>query len=349
MAHEIYENDKMFSVNETPWHGLGEVLTETPDIATAIVASGLDWNVSLETMIVPMVIDDMGTKVDIPVLNQKAIVRQDNHSVLGVVGNRYELYQNSEMWSFIEAFQSISGVTLETAGSLKNGRTTWVLAKNVTEMFEAVPNDPIEKYFLFRNSFDGTSPVSVLFTDIRVVCNNTLTMALKGAKSLFNVRHTASMQSQIADAAKALSQSAKYQEKFEAAMVQLVNTKMTGAQIDSFIENTLFPVNQQLIQDLDKGDSVLSLDEMKGRGATVRLNKIEAVKELVACGAGADIKGVEGTAYGLYNAVTEWCDHSKTTRVVGDGDSHEAKFVNAFYGSGVKVKNDCLNALLKAA
>ena len=87
-------------------------------------------------------------------------MRNDNHSVLGVVGNRYTLYQNSEMWSFIEKFQERSGILLETAGSLKAGRTTWVLGKNCQEKMEIINGDPIEEYFLFKNSFEYSLPLN---------------------------------------------------------------------------------------------------------------------------------------------------------------------------------------------
>ena len=349
MSHEITANDKMYSVNEVPWHGLGTVISDYPTVTEAIEHSGLNWNVSLENMYVPMVIDDNDTSVNIEVPNQKAILRNDNHSVLGVVGSRYTLYQNSEMWSFIEKFQEKSGILLETAGSLKAGRTTWVLGKNIKERMEIVSNDPIEEYFLFKNSFDGSSPVSILFTNIRVVCNNTLTSALKGSKNTFNVRHTASMSGQIDQAEKALGLRYKYQESFKTAMDHLAKFKMGLTDMSNFISGVLFPMPTKFDQTVGQGDLVMSIDEIKGRAITVRNKRIEEMEEMIVAGAGADIPGVYGTGYGLYNAITEWADHSKQTRTTGENDPQETKFINSFYGTGATFKNDALNSLLKLA
>ena len=349
MASEIGINDLMFSVKEVPWHGLGNVIENHPTIEEAIVASGLDWSVSLENMKVPMDIDGNGTMVDIEVPNQKAIVRNDIHAVLGVVGSRYTLYQNSEMWDFISAFQAKSGILLETAGSLKNGRTTWVLGKNVSQVSEYIAGDPIEEYFLFKNSFDGSSPVSILNTNIRVVCNNTLTAAIRKTKNSFNVKHTASMSGQIDQAEKALGMRAKYQEIFGLLMTELVKTPMTSTRMTNFLENTLFPMPTQTNQIVSLNDTVGTLAEVKSRGLTMRQNKIDAITNLIDTGAGTDIPGVKGTAYGLYNAITEWADHDKQVRVVGDGDERETKFVNTFYGTGATFKADALNLLIKEA
>lgn len=345
MSHELYENDQMFSVNEVPWHGLGNIIDHVPTIEEAIIASGLEWNVSSKKMFIN---DDNDNLIQVPA--QNALVRNDTLQVLGVVGDRYEIYQNSDMWQFIDVFQKETGIHLETAGSLRNGRTTWVLAKNDKEILEVVKNDPIEEYFLFRNSFDGSTPISLMFTNIRVVCNNTLTSALKGANNIFNVRHTKSSGDQLKEVHKALKAQYKFKVKFIEGLETLSRFQMGDTDINNFLENTLFPLKAQNIQDIDDTTkNIIDISEMKGRGITVRNNKIEAIRELIAAGAGTDIPGVYGTAYGVYQAVTEWADHNKTVRLVGDRDEKEAKFENAFYGSGSQFKANAFNELLKIA
>lgn len=346
MAHEITEFDDMFSVRETPWHGLGTILADHPTIDEAIIASGLDWKAQIEPMIVQRTIGEGDTQctLDIPVDDQFAVVRQDKNIVLGVVGGRYQIYQNDEMWAFITEFQRQSGIKLETAGSLKMGRTTWVLAKH--NGFEAVSGDPIEEYFLFRNSFDGSSPISVTFTNIRVVCQNTLTMALKGARNLFNVRHTASAENQIKEVQMALGLRIKYQERVQETIAMLTKRSMTANQSEAFLGDVIFPLKQKIVQTVGNGDIVHSLAEATQRASTVRTNKISAVMELVESGAGTDIKGVKGTAWGTYNALTEWADHEKSIRVVGGRDTKEIKFENAFFGTGAKFKADVLDEMV---
>lgn len=351
MAHEIMEHDQMFSVRTTPWHGLGNILSDTPDIETAKEMSGLTWSASLRQMkIETTIIDPNGIEIpiDIPVLDNKAIVRDDINMVLGVVGNRYDIYQNQEMWDFISTFVDESEIKLETAGSLKNGKTTWVLAKNGT--IESISGDPIEEYFLFRNSFDGSTPISVMFTNVRVVCNNTLTMALKGANNIFNVRHTNSATDQLKEVHKALGLRSKYQTKVKERLDYFAKRKMTSNQVIEFLEEIIFPDPKKLkgiSVNVGQNDVVPTQAEVSARAVTTRENKINAILDLVDTGAGADIKGVRGTAYGLYNAMTEWADHEKQTRVTEGRDPNEVKFENAMFGTGAKFKEQAMTELFK--
>lgn len=350
MAHEIMENDNMFSVREVPWHGLGNVIENAPNIDEAIILSGLNWTAGIEKMTVMREITDgqgNTVQIPIPVLDQYAVVRHDKNIVLGVVGSRYEIYQNREMWQFIDEFQRQSGIILETAGSLRNGKTTWVLAKKGE--IEALNGDVVEEYFLFRNSFDGSTPISVTFTNIRVVCNNTLTMALRGARNMFNVRHTSSAENQIKEVQKALGLKYKYQEAVNEVIATLVKTPVTANRQAEILETVIFPEQNKIVQTVDENNQpVHSLAEAGERSKTIRKNRINAVLELVETGAGTDIPGVKGSMWGLYNALTEWADHSKTIKNRGR-DVNEAKFENAFFGNGAKFKEDSLVELLKIA
>jgi phage/plasmid-like protein (TIGR03299 family) len=338
MGHEIRENDNMFSVREVPWHGLGNVIEDYPTIEEAITASGLDWKASLAPII---------TDSGIMVHNHNAIVREDTQTVLGVVGNRYQIYQNEEMWAFIEEFQKQSGIKLETAGSLRNGRTTWVLAKNGT--METIKGDPIEEYFFFRNSFDGSSPISCLFTNIRVVCHNTLTAALRGTKNIFNVRHTASTDGQIKEVQKALGVRSKYQEKIGEAFEILSKKQVTRTESEKILGDIIFPLKTRTVQTVDENDNVVSFQEASKKAETGRKNNIEAVMNLVDNGAGTDIQGVRGNLYGLWNGITEWSDHEKRIRLGDDRVETEARLENAFFGTASKFKAEAFNELLKIA
>lgn len=339
MAHQLMTYDTMLAVKERPWHGLGVVLEDAPSIEDAKEKSGLNWTASIKPSYFEA---DDGQFVRVP--GQNAVVRDDVSVVIGAVGDRYEIYQNDEMWKFIDTFKSQTNCDIETAGSLRNGAITWVLAKNGA--VEYVTGDPIEEFFLFRNSFDGSSPIMSTFTNIRVVCANTMALAIKNARNMFKVRHTASAESQLEEVQKALGIRANFKAKLDEAMDHLVTVPFGAKKIENFLADVVFPVPQQIVQ---TGGKVVDIKEASKKAITTRTNKINAVLELVENGAGANIVGVRGTAYGLFQALTEWSDHERSIKVTQNRDRKEVLFENAFWGTGAQFKQDCFDALLKAA
>ncbi len=177
--------ENMFSVSETPWHGLGEILDAPPTIEEGIKLAGLDWDVSL----LPLVTK---TGIDAPA---NAVCRQvgDQTKVLGVVGPRYQPLQNRDAFSWFNPFIETGEVALETAGSLDEGKRIWVMAKINRDPSEIVKGDEVLKYLMLSNSHDGTLAIRVGYTPIRIVCANTLAMAHgSNASKLVRVRHTKS-------------------------------------------------------------------------------------------------------------------------------------------------------------
>lgn len=192
MAHELMFNDggkaSMFYVNEVPWHKHGVRLAHPPTAAAGIKAAKLDWTLAkaplfyhrslTETAILPdtyAVVPDEGWQ------NQKK-------PVLGIVSGRYEILQNRDAFAFFDPLVKSGYATYETAGALGKGERVWVLAKLKNEI-EITPRDKVERYLLLSNRHDGHGTVSVKFTPIRVVCQNTLSMALQDARKVFAVRH----------------------------------------------------------------------------------------------------------------------------------------------------------------
>lgn len=329
MAHELYDNDTMFSVREKPWHGLGEVLEDYPTLEDAKKKSGLNWDAYAADMFADANGD--GEMVSIP--DRFAIIRDDTKDVVGVVGKTYEIFQNSEMWDFISWFQDQSGCKLETAGSLRNGQTTWVLAKNGTT--EYVSGDPVEEYFLFRNSFNGRSPIMCMFTNVRVVCNNTLTAAIQRANNVYTVRHTSQADQRLKQVEEALAVRMNYQTQFNEAMQELARKQVTEQMAKDYLDK-LFAV-PKFIGEEDVGK----------RGKVRRENQAYAVLSLYESGAGTDIPGVKGTAYGLYNAVAEYADHFKTVKTSENRSEEEGRFENAMWGTAADLKAKCFKDLVK--
>jgi phage/plasmid-like protein (TIGR03299 family) len=218
MPAGITSSDWMFSVRQTPWHGLGAVLDQPPrTIADAIERSGLGWRVERE----PIAIDrgDRATTNEwwLPHCEEIpgwwANVRQDTRQVLGIVGARYRIVQNIEAFQFVDQLIG-SAMHFETAGSLHGGRRVWVLAQ-LPEHIE-VGGDPIRPYILLMNSHDGSTAVVAASTPIRVVCQNTLNWGLERARQKYSIRHTEKIREQVHQARRVLDLSIDYYQQFNA-------------------------------------------------------------------------------------------------------------------------------------
>lgn len=186
MTHGILENDTMFSVKERPWHKLGTVVENAPSVKEAIRLAGLDWNVELR----PICTNE---NEPLAITSHQAVVKEGTTSILGVVGSSYHPLQNTEAFEWFEPFVENGLATLETAGSLFNGKKVWILAKTNKEA-DVVKDDTVESFILLSNAHDGSCSVKVGFTPIRVVCNNTLSYAENNNLSqLIRVKHTQSV------------------------------------------------------------------------------------------------------------------------------------------------------------
>lgn len=170
--------ETMFYVRETPWHGLGTKVMSALDSEEALIAAGLNWNVIQEPIY---------TTENEPIKGYKANVRDSDRRVLGVVTDRYKVVQNHEAFSFTDELLG-QGVRYETAGSLQEGRKVWLLAHMPHEYI--ISGERISPYLLFSNSHDGSGAIKVALTPIRVVCNNTLNLALRTAERSWSMIHT---------------------------------------------------------------------------------------------------------------------------------------------------------------
>ena len=188
------EHDSSFSVGkQNIWHQSGTVLTDAPTIEEGIKAAGLDWTVELK---------DIQLQDGTPMPEWKSLVRTDINKPLQIFkASRYVPLQNIEAFKFFNRFIDNDLATLETAGSLYNGKKIYVLAKiNSDYMDIDGKGDIVEKYILLSNSHDGTQSLYVGFCPIRVVCANTLTAAISNdASKLLRLRHTGNMVQCLSD------------------------------------------------------------------------------------------------------------------------------------------------------
>lgn len=236
MAHNV---ESMFSAGRMkPWHyaetsEVTKLIQEAPTSKDALHYAGLDWEV-LQT---PVFTEDL---TEIP--NYKANVRSTDKSVLGIVTDRYKIVQNTEAFEFTDAIvgETENGVvTYETAGSLCGGRKIWLLAKMPVQK---VLDDDVEPYMFFSNSHDGSGAIKVGMTPIRIVCNNTLNMALAGAKRSWSTKHVGDMKSKLEEAKMCLSMADKYMQNLDIEADRLANAKLYKEQIDEILDE-MFPVD----------------------------------------------------------------------------------------------------------
>ena len=277
--------ETMMYVREKPWHGLGTMVAEAPTSADALHLAGLDWTVNQTP-----VYTDAG--IEIP--GYKANRRSSDDAILGIVSDRYKIVQNTEAFEFTDALigETENGVVkYETAGSLAGGKRIWLLAKMPTQK---VLDDDIEPYMVFTNSHDGTGAIRIAMTPQRVVCQNTLNIALNTAKRQWSTKHVGDMQSKLEEAKLCLQLADKYMNGLAEEAERLANAKLYKEQIDEILDE-MFPIED---------------------GITERKkNNINDFKnEYYMCYLRPDIAQFMNTAWGAVNAMSDVVTHSTPKR-----------------------------------
>lgn len=225
--------ESMFYVRQVPWHGLGTMVQEAPTSEDALHIAELDWRVEQTP-----VFTDEG--IEIP--GYKANRRNTDGSILGIVSDRYRIVQNTEAFEFTDAIvgETEDGVVkYETAGSLCGGKRIWLLAKMPTKK---VLDDDVEPYMFFSNSHDGTGAIKVGMTPVRIVCANTLAIALNTAKRQWSTKHVGDMQSKLEEAKLCLRMADSYMASLDVEADRLANAKLYREQIEEILDE-MFPAD----------------------------------------------------------------------------------------------------------
>lgn len=275
--------ETMFSVREKPWHGLGAIVMEAPTSAEALRLAGLDWNVVQEPIY---------TDFNEPIEGYKANVRDSDRKVLGVVSDRYRVVQNTDAFSFTDELLG-KGVRYETAGSLQEGKKVWLLARLPREYI--IAGERISPYLVFSNTHDGSGSVKVAITPVRVVCNNTLNLALNTAKRSFSMIHTGNIQDKIQEAKDTLFMAEEYMDCLGIEFEQLRRQKMTDEQVKEYIE---------LLLPMEKEPTPIQQKNI------IRLRKDMEKRYYDA----PDLQKVGNNAYRFINAVSDFATHSNPLR-----------------------------------
>ncbi|MDD7208775.1 MAG: DUF932 domain-containing protein [Lachnospiraceae bacterium] len=275
--------ETMYSTREKPWHGLGVVVKEAPTSEEALRLAGLDWNVVQEPIYTPF-----REKIE----GFKANVRDTDRKVLGVVSDRYKVVQNVEAFSFTDELLG-HGVRYETAGSLSGGRRVWLLARLPQEYI--IAGERISPYLVFSNTHDGSGSVKVAVTPVRVVCNNTLNLALETAQRSFSMVHTGNISDKITEARDTLFKAESYMDRLGAEFEQLHQQKVTDAEVQKYIE-LLIPMESNATRTQEKNVN--------------RLREDLAMRYYDA----PDLQKVGKNAYRFINAVSDFATHAEPLR-----------------------------------
>lgn len=275
--------DTMMYVREKPWHGLGRMVEDAPTSADALRLSGLDWTVEQRPVFLEGSTD--------PVPNYKANVRDRDGTVLGIVTDRYKVVQNNDAFAWTDDLIG-EDVRYETAGSLKGGRKIWLLAKMPTAK---VAGDDVEPYLCFSNTHDGSGAVKVCLTPVRVVCNNTLNLALSTAKRSWSTKHVGEMADKMAEARMTLELAERYMLHLDGQAMQFANVTVTDEKLEKILSE-MFPC------DPDKDSSR-------------KQNTVKQLKdEFMICYFMPDLERFRGTGWGVINAMADMVDHCKPRR-----------------------------------
>ncbi len=330
------EIESMMWYGERPWHGLGTEVLEMQTSEQALVKAGLNWEVEKKKLFINENEDDSGSFLKVE--GNFAIVRKTDGKTLGVVGSRYVPFQNREAFRWFDDLVGSKEAIYETAGSLRGGKIVWIMSKLPNHI--GWSDDPIEQWLVLSNSHDGSRQVSVMATPIRVVCMNTLNAGIRRASAFFEMRHTnrISEMDTIIDARKVLGAATKYFEELDGVLHLLKGYLMSEQEIQKYIYN-LFPIKPKNKSSADAEDEIEDFE--LGPNVQRYVNKI---LELMETGKGSDVPGVRGSAYGVFNAVTEFADHWQPVK--GKAEKMSNKLFSIWYGTGRLLKQRAFNQLI---
>lgn len=334
MAHNFKDkgsNTSFVSRKEIAWNKLGKVV-DSMTSKECMTLAGLDFEVGLAPLVAlvnnPILVEEskktnIVTKINSTLYRSKevegsfATYRTDTNEVFGVVGSRYEVIQNIEAFEFFDSIIGEGHAYYETAGALGNGETIFLTAKLPSKLI--VGKEDIDKYLLFTMAHDGSSSVQVMFTPIRVVCNNTLSAAIQSTQNKVTIRHTKNARKRLEVAKEILGLTSVQSGKYEEVFNLFTKTKITDTVFEDFI------------------DVVFNFESKDEQLSTRSENKRNSILEYYEIGVGQE--GIQGTLWGAYNAVTGYLQN-------GVERDDTSAFKNTFLKSDVAIRNSAMSKAL---
>ena len=312
MAHLI---EQMAYVGQTPWHGLGNQLSPKQPIEVWQQQAGMNWDIKeAPVQFMDIVNDHQSRLITFP--QSKVLYRSDTREPLSVVSQRYQVVQPREILEFYRDLTEVSGFQLETAGVLKGGKKVWALART-GHSTTLQANDVTNAYVLLATACDGTLATTAQFTAVRVVCNNTLAVAIDDSKGAVKVPHSTAFDAEAVK--RQLGISVSNWDTFMYRMKVLSERKVKHSEAKTFFHQLFSEPRQDTLQKPNEWAMTKVLDLYNGRGR------------------GAELGSANGTALGLLNAVTEFVDHERRAR------NSDYRLDSAWFGQGAVLKQKALD------
>jgi len=306
LAHEL---ESMFYAGEVPWHGLGKKVAGLQTAEEAIAAAGLDWEVEL----VPIFTKN-GEFKKVP--DRMAVRRMKDQRVFGLVTPKYTPIQNHEAFQFFDSVVGEKKAIYETAGSLRGGERVWVMA-NLKGTLD-IRGDEIKRYLILMNSHDGSLALQMFFSPVRVVCMNTLRMALASAAQSFYSRHTSGIMDRVHDAQEILGLAHKYYHDFAADARHMASLMLPPAKMPLLLNAAFDQPMDRRIEDV--------FPWVK--------KQMEKVEELVTVDRKEFPKELHGTAWEAYNGVAKYTDYYRPYQ----SEAKDARLRGVWFGTGADIK-----------
>jgi len=311
MADEIYQNN--YVGDQAAWHGKGTVMDGQFYARDVVEKGGFDYTV----VKIPLYTQD-GQAVDRFATVRNDLPIGDPDRILGVVGPRYEVVQNADAFTFFDNVVGEGQAIYTSAGVLGHGERTFIVARIPMEFY--VVDDKFEEYVVLNNSHDGSYALRIMTTAVRVVCQNTLSAALRSFKSKVSLRHTTNVHSRMLDAAELLGLVDKKFRETQELFNHLVQKPLTHLLFEQFVEE-LFPAENPNRRTSEHRDGVKALFAHEWNQTL----------------------GIRHTAYSAFQACVQYVDHVMPYR-------HGAtRFEHALFGPGVKVKDRAVKIATKLA
>lgn len=322
MAHELVSSNDMAYVGTVPWHGLGNKLPPNQPIEIWQKSCGMDFEIKQSIVLFNA---DNGSNSLLNLRNNmdaSVLYRSDNLEPLSVVSKRYKVVQPKDVLEFYRDLVSVGGFELETAGVLKGGKKLWALAKTGQETL--LPGlDKVKAYLLLATSCDGSLATTAQYTSIRVVCNNTLNMAVGESKGAVRVPHSRVFDPVAVKQSLGLGMTAW--DQFMASIKEMSKRPVNKFEALSYLVNVL-------------GDPALPLNDQPNQ------KSIQAVYGLFSGGGkGSNLQSSAGTTWGLLNSVTEFIDHERRAR------NQDYRLDSAWFGQGAQIKQKAFEGAMALA
>ena len=279
--------------NTAPWNNTGTTITT--DRKGFQIPEELNFEIEAR----PVYVEQNGEFI--PMAKNRVLTRTDTNQALGIIGTAYHPYTNPQMWDIIFQYCKQTGGTLDKAGQYNNGEFVWVTVRH--DDYEVVTGDTITKYDMFVNPFTNGRTFTLINTDLRIVCGNALSSALANNDGVYRIRHSRTIADRVQIAAEASATAVAVRAHNVEFLKALTKVKVGEAQIEEFTKSMFHLTDASTRRTLDRADTF--------RG-------------LVEIGMGSDLRGVRGTAYGLYQAAIEFADHHIAVRGNGQNQLNSA-------------------------